>query len=105
MNCITNIYVCICFQAKSKKNCENSYINTLIMKLLKSSLEKENDDHDIFGAYVAMEMRNLKNFKAQTLLRTEIRNAISRVISKESTTTNEHTGYPIITKREKNFKY
>jgi len=75
------------------------------MKLLKSSLEKENDDHDIFGAYVAMEMRNLKNFKAQTLLRTEIRNAISRVISKESTTTNEHTGYPIITKREKNFKY
>jgi len=70
------------------------------MKLLKSSLEKENDDHDIFGAYVAMEMRNLKTSDAQTLLRTEIRNAISRVVSKESTATNEHTGYPVLIKRD-----
>lgn len=66
---------------------ENSYIDTLIMKLLKSSMEKENDDHDVFGAYVAMEMRNLKTVDAQKKLRGEIRDSISRVIREESITT------------------
>jgi len=70
------------------------------MKLLKSSLEKENDDHDIFGAYVAMEMRNLKTSDAQALLRTEIRNAITRVVSGKSMAANEHTGYPVLIKKD-----
>lgn len=74
------------------------------MKLLKSTLEKENDDHDIFGAYVAMELRNLKTFDAQTKLRTEIRNAISQVVCKESTATNEHTGYPVLIRNDENQK-
>lgn len=60
------------------------------MKLLKSSLEKENDEHDVFGAYVAMEMRNLKTSYAQIRLRTEIRDAISRIVHEESKTINEH---------------
>jgi len=50
-------------------------------------MEKENDDHDVFGAYVAMEMRNLKTVDAQKKLRGEIRDSISRVIREESITT------------------
>lgn len=70
---------------------ENSYIDTLIMKLLKTSLEKENDDHDVFGAYVAMEMRNLKTSDKQKRLRAEIRDAISRV---ENVENNKHVNNP-----------
>jgi len=73
---------------------EGSYIDTLIMKLLKSSMEKENDDHDVFGAYVAMEMRNLKTSDAQKKLRGEIRDTISRIVCEESITTNDHTKTP-----------
>jgi len=69
---------------------EKSFIDTLIMKLLKSSLEKENDDHDVFGAYVAMEMRNLKTSDAQNKLRGEIRESISRVAREESMSTIVH---------------
>jgi len=50
-------------------------------------MEKENDEHDVFGAYVAMEMRNLKTSDAQKKLRGEIRDSISRVIREESMTT------------------
>lgn len=57
------------------------------MKLLKSSLEKENDEHDVFGAYVAMEMRNLQSSDAQKKLRGEIRDSISRIVQQESVTT------------------
>jgi len=70
---------------------EGSYMDTLIMKLLKSSMEKENDDHDVFGAYVAMEMRNLKTSDAQKKLRGEIRDSISRIVCEESMTTIDHT--------------
>lgn len=63
---------------------ENSYINTLIMELLNTSLKKENDEHNIFGAYVAMEMRNLKTSDEQKKLRAEIRDAISRVENLEN---------------------
>lgn len=70
---------------------ENSYIDTLIMKLLKSSMEKENDDHDVFGAYVAMEMRNLKTSDAQQKLRGEIRDSISRIVCEESMNTTNNT--------------
>lgn len=73
---------------------EKSYIDTLIMKLLKSSLEKENDDHDVFGAYIAMEMRNLKTSDAQAKLRTEIRDTISRIVREESMTTPQAVYYP-----------
>jgi len=73
---------------------EKSYIDTLIMKLLKSSMEKENDDHDVFGAYVAMEMRNLKTSEAQKKLRGEIRDSISRVVCEESMTTIENAKNP-----------
>lgn len=77
------------------RSSENSYVDTIIMKLLKSSIEKENDDHDVFGAYVSMEMRNLKTPKAQERLRTEIRDAISRVIRDESNIMNDiSTCYP-----------
>jgi len=62
----------------------------LVMQVLKSSLEKENDDHDVFGAYVAMEMRNLKTSDAQIRLRTEIRDAISRIVHEDSMDTNDH---------------
>lgn len=68
------------------------------MKLLKSSLEKENDDHDVFGAYVAMEMRNLKTSDLQKKLRGEIRDAISRVACDESISTMNHTSYPNLLK-------
>lgn len=61
---------------------DSSYIETLIQSL-KTSLEKESDDHDVFGAYVAMEMRNLKTTDAQTKLRGEIRDCISRVIRED----------------------
>jgi len=73
---------------------ESSYIDTLIMKLLKSSMEKENDDHDVFGAYVAMEMRNLKTSDAQNKLRGEIRDSISRVVREESMTKIDHKKNP-----------
>lgn len=73
---------------------EGSYIDTLIMKLLKSSMEKENDDHDVFGAYVAMEMRNLKTSDAQKKLRGEIRDIISQVVREESMTTIDLTKTP-----------
>lgn len=73
---------------------EKSYIDTLIMKLLKSSLEKENDDHDVFGAYIAMEMRNLKTSDAQAKLRTEIRDTISRFVREESVTALQAVCYP-----------
>lgn len=75
----------LCFRPE-----ESSYIDTLIMKLLKSSMKKENDDHDVFGAYVAMEMRNLKTSDAQNKLRGEIRDSISRVVREESMTTIDH---------------
>lgn len=68
------------------------------MKLLKSLLEKENDDHDVFGAYVAMEMRNLKTSDLQKKLRGEIRDAISRVACDESISTINHTSYPNLLK-------
>lgn len=58
------------------------------MKLLKTSLEKENDDHDVFGAYVAMEMRNLKTSDEQKKLRGEIRDAISRVVNNKHNANN-----------------
>lgn len=67
------------------------------MKLLKSSLEKENDDHDVFGAYVAMEMRNLKSSDLQKKLRGEIRDAISRVACDESVFTI-NPSYPNLSK-------
>lgn len=72
---------------------EHFHVDTLVMKLLKSSLEKENDEHDIFGAYVAMEMRNLKTSDAQIQLRTEIRDAISRIVREESMTINKNMCY------------
>lgn len=61
---------------------EKSYIDSLESKMLNTSL-KNNDDHTIFGAYVAMEMRNLKTSTAQIKLRGEIRDAISRVVLEE----------------------
>lgn len=73
---------------------ENSCIDTMLIKLLKRALDKENDDHGIFGAYVAMELRNLKKLEAQIKLRSEIVNTISRVVYKESATATEHPGYP-----------
>lgn len=57
-------------------------------------MEKENDDHDVFGAYVAMEMRNLKTSDAQEKLRGEIRDSISRVVREESMTKINHEKNP-----------
>lgn len=68
------------------------------MKLLKSSLEKENDDHDVFGAYVAMEMRNLKTPDLQKKLRGEIRDAISRMVCDESVSKIQQASYPNLLK-------
>jgi hypothetical protein len=62
------------------------------MTLLKSSLEKENDDHDVFGAYVAMEIRNLKSSDLQTKLRAKIRDSISQIVNEDSMIKNELTG-------------
>lgn len=72
------------------------------MKLLKSSLEKENDKHDIFGAYVAMEMRNLKTSDAQIQLRSEIRDAISRIVREESMTINKNMCYSNLKESDNN---
>lgn len=58
------------------------------MELLKSSIEKKKDDHEVFGSYVAMEMRNLKTTASKIKLRAEIRDAISRVVAEDSTNTN-----------------
>lgn len=74
------------------------------MKLLKSSIEKENDDHDVFGAYVSMEIRNLKTSKAQEKLRTEIRDAISRIVREESTTVNDGTCFSNLNKNSEEQK-
>uniref|UniRef100_A0A2S2Q4X7 C3 and PZP-like alpha-2-macroglobulin domain-containing protein 8 n=1 Tax=Sipha flava TaxID=143950 RepID=A0A2S2Q4X7_9HEMI len=80
------------------KNCllfdsgDKSSMNSLIMTLLKSSLEKENDDHDVFGAYVAMEIRNLKSSDLQTKLRAKIRDSISQIVNEDSMIKNELTG-------------
>lgn len=73
---------------------DKSSMDSLIMTLLKSSLEKENDDHDVFGAYVAMEMRNLKRSDLQTKLRTQIRDSISQIVKEESMIISENTGNP-----------
>lgn len=67
-------------------------MNSLVMTLLKSSLEKENDDHDVFGAYVAMEIRNLKSSDLQTKLRGKIRDSISQIINEDSMIRSELTG-------------
>jgi len=70
---------------------EGTYIDRLLMTLFKSSMGIEKDDNDVFGAYVAMEMKNLKTSDAQTKLRKEIQDSISRVVREESMTTIDLT--------------
>lgn len=78
---------------------EHSYMDTLVSKLLKSSLEKANDDHDVFGAYVAMELRNLKTSDAQIKLRLKITDAISQVVRTECMTTVEQFNNPSLNEK------
>ncbi|XP_050539650.1 uncharacterized protein LOC126904566 isoform X3 [Daktulosphaira vitifoliae] len=77
---------CVTVGKVTSNNNENNDkdLNVLILDLLKNYIEKPSDDHDVFGAYVSMEMRNLKTPNAQKKLRTEIRNAISRVVKEET---------------------
>lgn len=77
-------------------------MDSLIITLLKSSLEKENDDHDVFGAYVAMELRNLKNSDLQTKLRTKIRDSISQIVNENSMIISEQTGNSNLNKKGDN---
>jgi len=46
-------------------------------------MKKESDDHDIFGAYVAMEIRNLHTTDAQIKLRGQIRDYISQIVRED----------------------
>ncbi|XP_060838903.1 uncharacterized protein LOC132920491 isoform X1 [Rhopalosiphum padi] len=48
-----------------------------------NKMKKESDDHDIFGAYVAMEIRNLHTTDAQIKLRGQIRDYISQIVRED----------------------
>lgn len=51
-------------------------------------MENKKDDHEVFGSYVAMEMSNLQLASSKRKLRSEIRNAISRVVAEDTTITD-----------------
>lgn len=52
-------------------------------------MENKKDDHEVFGSYVAMEMSNLQLASSKRKLRSEIRNAISRVVAEDTTITDK----------------
>lgn len=68
---------------KRKLNDNDSTTNDKLFRCALEKLQKESDDDERFGQYVAMELRGIRSDFCKRRLKSEIRKAIVQIIDKD----------------------